>query len=267
MRSGGDGDSDSLPVVLLHGVGGCSFDWEHVATGSAPAVALDAPYHGGRAADGPLTFEALARDTLRASDAMGFDRFILVGLSMGAATALTVMALAPQRVLGAALVAPAWLDEPEPRNLRPMQRIGRLIARRGLADAWSVLASLPPLSTWPDSDRMAHRARYLAFDPGAVAKALVELPGQLPRLPDTAAWPFVDGSVEVISWPGDQIHPRPLAARTAEALGVPLVDFARRPADRAVETAVYGRVIEDLRRAVTDRPPARRSPPSCRRPG
>jgi len=243
------------PVVLLHGLGGCSFDWEHVAVaaGSAPAVAIDAPYHGGRPAQGPLTFDALARDTLHAVDALGFDRFILVGLSMGAATALTVMSLAPHRVLGAALVAPAWLDEPEPPNLRSLQRIGRLIARRGLTDAWTVQASLPPLSTWSDLDRLAHRIRYLEFDPDAVAQALIELPGRLPRLPrllDASARHLGNGAVKVVSWPGDQVHPRPLAARTAEVLGVPLVDLETRPADRVAEAAVHGRIIGDLRRCV-----------------
>ena len=107
-------------IVLLHGLGG---DLEQLwgitgaEVGGRPAAMLapDARGHGHTQLPelGPLHFGVLAQDLLSLVDHLHLgQKLVLVGVSMGAATALAVALSRPERVHGLVLVRPAWLNEP-----------------------------------------------------------------------------------------------------------------------------------------------------------
>jgi pimeloyl-ACP methyl ester carboxylesterase len=238
---------DTFPVVLLHGLGGCSFQWSGVVDRlDGPVVAPDAPYHGGRPATGALTFVAAAADALAVADSRGFDRFSVAGISMGAATALTLASLHPDRVHGVLAVAPAWFDQVDPPNLDRLAKLGRLIAVHGLSFGWELVGALPPVSGWASSDREAYRQRFLAYDPDAVARALVDLPGQLPVL-DTTVLARRPGPSLVVGWQDDPIHPVVVAEQVACALGAPSPTSLPRPTDFSTEQDLLATLVQQMR--------------------
>jgi len=98
----------SAPLVLVHGGGHGAWCWEptlcHLAS---PALAVDLPprsIRGGphRHASPPeldrVTLSDWARSVLSDATAAGWERFVLVGHSLGGATLATVSRLAPSRV-------------------------------------------------------------------------------------------------------------------------------------------------------------------------
>jgi pimeloyl-ACP methyl ester carboxylesterase len=97
-----------LPIVLLHGLTGSSADWAVVASHlpGRRLIALDARGHGasdwdpGAAYAGDEHFADLAT----ALDALGIDRCIVAGFSMGGGIAIIAAAAMPARVAGAVVI-------------------------------------------------------------------------------------------------------------------------------------------------------------------
>jgi pimeloyl-ACP methyl ester carboxylesterase len=91
-------------VVLVHGGLHCAAGWDpllpHLA---APAVAVDLPGRGNRPADlASVTLADCVDAVIDAADDSGFERFVLVGHSLGGVTITETAHLHPERV--AALV-------------------------------------------------------------------------------------------------------------------------------------------------------------------
>jgi pimeloyl-ACP methyl ester carboxylesterase len=102
------GDPEGVPVVLLHGLTDSHRSYEPVLAAlphSIRAIALTARGHGdaGKPADGYDT-DQMAADVIAATDALGVERAIIAGHSMGSWTARRVASSYPDRVLGAVLL-------------------------------------------------------------------------------------------------------------------------------------------------------------------
>lgn len=93
-----------LPLLLTHGMAAHSHWWDEVVPHLAGfhAVALDFRGHGESewAADGRYTSEVWTADIEAAREALGWDRFVLAGHSMGARIALDYAEKAPERLRG-----------------------------------------------------------------------------------------------------------------------------------------------------------------------
>ena len=111
----GEQAGEGTPVVLLHGL---TATRRYVVMGSRAlqrsghrVVAYDARGHG---ASSPAPdaaaygYELLAGDLLAALDALGIERAVLAGASMGAHTALRLALTHPQRVAALALITPSF---------------------------------------------------------------------------------------------------------------------------------------------------------------
>jgi pimeloyl-ACP methyl ester carboxylesterase len=102
------GEGPSVPVLLLHGLGLDRSSWkaqlEHLWL-SRRAAAFDFPGNGASAPppDGDYTVAARARSVGMVADALGFDRFVLVGQSYGGLVAGSYAAANPGRVAGVVL--------------------------------------------------------------------------------------------------------------------------------------------------------------------
>ncbi len=125
-------------VLLLHGYGESLLSWQPVfdrLDAEADVVALDLPGFGlsSKPAGGYAT-DSLAATVLRAMDAMGIGRAVLVGHSLGGAVAAAATLAAPSRVRGLVLVDPAVVDAPWLRGAAAASETTRRTVRRGVAE-------------------------------------------------------------------------------------------------------------------------------------
>lgn len=113
------GRASSAPLVLLHDLGGSGADWAGVVGAlehAGSCVVPDLPGAGTSERPRPdalLAAAAQAQVVLALLTALGHERAVLVGAGLGAAAAVSAVALAPERVaglvlLGAPLHADVW---------------------------------------------------------------------------------------------------------------------------------------------------------------
>lgn len=133
-------DPRAVPLVLLHGGVLDARMWEPQlpAFPERRVVAPDARGHGGSSdADAP---HRLADDVVDLLDALDIERAVLVGISMGGATAVDVALEHPERV-AAVVCGGAGTSEPEFTDPWVVQAFADLDAaeRTGDLDAWSAV--------------------------------------------------------------------------------------------------------------------------------
>jgi 3-oxoadipate enol-lactonase len=157
--------------VLLHGIGGGRGGWnstgEALVAAGCRVVAVDFPGYGGSPAIEPFDLPGLAASVLRLLDAIGTERAVLVGHSMGGMVAQELHARAAQRVQALVLVAtsPAF-GRPEGDWQREFlqSRFAPLDAGLGMA---GLAAQLVPTMVAPDfpRDRLAAAQALMAGVP------------------------------------------------------------------------------------------------------
>ncbi len=230
-----------MKALLLHGIGGCSLDWETAgALSRVDATAVDLPFHGGRPLDREVSFDALVDDVLRS---LPDGDVALAGFSLGASVALACAARVPDRIRALLLVAAVWPCRTAPPSTTSFRKLGRIVARRGLTFAWDVVRAVPPICGWDDDDRNKYRERFLGFDALAFAAALRELPCQRPHINVDAV--RADVRTTVVGWGDDRIHPLSTAAEVADRLDARLVVETGRPTDRKVEARVLAAHLDE----------------------
>lgn len=106
-----DGGRGDLPVLLVHSLAGNSAQWsfqlEHLRA-TRRAIALDLRGHGHSEPpkNGDYSMSGMAGDVEAVVNALGIERFLLVGHSMGGGVALTYAGAHPNRVAGLLLLDP-----------------------------------------------------------------------------------------------------------------------------------------------------------------
>lgn len=185
-------------------------------------VAYDARGHGESdpaPAPAEYRYADYADDAIAVLDAAGADRAVLAGHSMGAATAVRVALLHPERVAGLVLGAPAHLGRPS-HNLERWDALAHGLETGGPA---GMLAAFEPLSVpdeWADSLRTVILQRLSRHrHPQAVADALRATPRSaafegLDVLGTIAAPTLVVGSRDEI----DPDHPLAIAQEYARRI-------------------------------------------------
>jgi FAD/FMN-containing dehydrogenase/pimeloyl-ACP methyl ester carboxylesterase len=110
------GDEDGLPVVFLHGLSDSARSFEPLLAQLPPsirAIAVTQRGHGDAPKpEGGYTFEQMAADVVGVLDAMGIDRAVIAGHSMGSIVAKRIAIDAPDRVAGLVLMGarPSFTD-------------------------------------------------------------------------------------------------------------------------------------------------------------
>ena len=160
------------PVVLIHGFGTCSFLWRQVGPALAitqhTAYAVDLLGYGesDRPFDADFGLAAQTDYLERAMTALRVARAAIVGVDIGAAIALRLAALRPERVARLVLVNPVGGEDLPAGDIRTMQRnTARFALRvsRGLFGASPLLSPILAASV-SDPARMPPTlvGRYLA---------------------------------------------------------------------------------------------------------
>jgi pimeloyl-ACP methyl ester carboxylesterase len=157
------GGGDAVPLVLLHGFTGGRIDWADVIDDLAAdrrVVAWDHRGHSDSTNSGDpatYTFEVLVADALAALDALGLDRFHLLGHSMGGVVAQHLVHDVPERVRSLVL-----MDTPPP-GIVPSWWVDKLVAM-ARAEGMPAVAALVEqatgsMSVAPEDRRPAIAAR------------------------------------------------------------------------------------------------------------
>lgn len=115
-------EPDAPVVVALHGITANALSWGTVARQLAGRVTLVAPDLRGRAGSsglpGPYGIAAHADDTAALTEALGVDRVVLAGHSMGAFVAALASVRHPER-FGPLLLVDGGIGFPAPTHLSP----------------------------------------------------------------------------------------------------------------------------------------------------
>lgn len=185
-------------------------------------IRYDARGHGesGATADpADYAYPSLAADQLALADALGVDRFVSGGMSMGTGTALHVAVAAPDRVQALVLGIPPTAWEGRRAQGATYQDRGRVIREEGLAafvDGVMAEPLAPIFEPFADQVRDGIRSRYEGYDPDVLAPLLTGVGGS--DLPEPDAIAALTMPVLVLAWPGDPVHPEATAQRLAELL-------------------------------------------------
>jgi pimeloyl-ACP methyl ester carboxylesterase len=195
-------------VVLVHGGHHDSRCWQLLLPLlDVPAIAVDLPGRGHRSPDGqPVTIHACAAAVLEDADAAGFDRFVLVGHSMGGLTISRVAIDAPERV--AHLVYVGALAPPAGTSVS--QALGVDVAPDAPDDA--MLPALPEELTRALFGNDMTDEQWAIAREGIVAEAAFLFRDSLPRYAIGIPTTYI-GMVH------DVPVPPPLAAHMIEQLG------------------------------------------------
>jgi pimeloyl-ACP methyl ester carboxylesterase len=244
----------SETVLLLHGLGSdLSQLWDvptHEAHPSQTLVATDARLHGhtvGFDTD-ELSFTAMAIDSFALLHAIApSHRYSVIGVSMGAGTALKMVQLFPDCISKALLIRPAWTDTPDLGNLAPLTEIGYLLRERGPASGQEAFQSS---ATYHDLHRISPRAAASALSqftrPHAVQRArrLIEMPANTPY-DSPAALRRVCCRTTVIGALDDPMHPLSIAEEWASHLtGATLEVLPNRDHDSRLFDKVQSDVVD-----------------------
>lgn len=209
------GPADAPPVVLLHALGEASSDWAQVAAALAPSWRVYAPDlrgHGASDWPGSYTIEQLATDLAAFLDALGLDRVVLGGHSIGAPPAYLYAARRPDRVTRLILEDPA---PPWPRARRVLERPEGPLPFDWDATELGNEFTDPRVSSWRDSLRdIQAPALLIAGGPDSHVDQR-QLADMAALIPDC----------ELVTIPaGHLVH----AVRPAEVTAV-ITEFLRRP--------------------------------------
>jgi len=213
-----------LPVVFQHGLGG---DAAQVAQNfpdspSYRRLTVECRAQGGSGAGGkrPFSIAMFADDVLATADAAGLDRFVAGGVSMGAAIALRLAARHPDRVLGLALVRPAWAFDAAPQNMRPYTEVADLIRRLPLAEARDAFASSATSARFRAEapDNLASLLGFFARENAAIfAEVMQAIANDGPGVTRAQAASLAIPTL-VIGSGIDLVHPLATARELAEAI-------------------------------------------------
>ncbi|MGD8106813.1 esterase [Pantoea sp. FN0302] len=94
-------DPDALPLLLIHGLFGSLDNLGVLARGlkaDRPLIQVDVRNHGLSPRSDEMSYAAMAQDMLDTLDAHGIDKIAVMGHSMGGKIAMTMTALAPERI-------------------------------------------------------------------------------------------------------------------------------------------------------------------------
>lgn len=217
------------PVVLLHGL---TATRRYVVMGSKAlergghrVVAYDARGHGDSSPapeHSAYTYEDLGLDLVGVLDALGIERAVLAGASIGAHTALGLALRQPQRVGGLVVITPGYdpATQDDPRRLERWDALADGLEQGGV-DGFLAAYGVPTVpDRWQDTVVTVIRQRMsLHKHPEGVAQALRVVPrsrpfGELAELGAIAVPVTVVASADE----PDPGHPQALAEAYAAAI-------------------------------------------------
>jgi pimeloyl-ACP methyl ester carboxylesterase len=181
-------------------------------------IRYDARGHGGSAAgrsDAAHRWDRLGADLLDLADALGIERFVAAGASMGVAASLHAALLAPERIAALLLLIPPTAWESRPAQLGLYRDLAQLLVHKGtgaVAEAVAELLRERPIAPGFESARVALVEALRSWDPPALGHVLRGAAES--DLPDREHLAEIRAPALVVAVRDDPGHP----SSTAEAL-------------------------------------------------
>ncbi len=186
-------------------------DWSRI---EADLVRYDARGHGeSTSTTDPAGYgwDALAEDQLSLANALGIDRYISGGASMGCATALHAAVMAPERIAELILQIPPTGWETRAAQVEQYRIGAEVVAAKGvepLIDARRDLA--PPDPFVGDEEYQVRRDEIMrAWDTDRLATVMRG--AAVADLPSREAIAAITAPTLILAWTGDPGHPRSTA--------------------------------------------------------
>lgn len=195
-------------------------DWS-VLGEACRLLRYDARGHGESTLTSELSrysWSCLAQDQLALTSALGIERYVAAGASMGCGTALHAAVLAPDRIEALVLVIPPTAWESRQERVAIWEQVATVIERRGVEGFVENMALMPvpdPLvgrQGWFDANAAAaHRSGAERLATVFRGAAYADLPARV----DIAA---LTQPCLILAWTGDLGHPVSTAEALAELL-------------------------------------------------
>jgi 3-oxoadipate enol-lactonase len=171
-----EGNPAGHRVVLLHAVGTDLSLWDRVLpllTRTCHVLRCDLRGHGGTdVPSSDCTVEALGSDVLALTQKVGWDRFVLTGLSLGALTAMQIALVAPERVAALVLISTATPMQAPPGG---WEARARLALQQGMGPLAAPMVEKMFSQEWrATNDAMLHTMRtvFALTEPRGYASCL-----------------------------------------------------------------------------------------------
>ena len=210
-------------LLVLHGLGADKRQAENAFAQNFPGRVLsaDLPGHGEEplGAD-PARFDRFAEWVIGFLDRHDAPSVAIAGISMGAGIAVNVALRQPDRVSALVLVRPAWLDRPNPANLKIIGDIGRWLESASATEASDRLKSDPFYSELVKTNpaaAMSILGTMTRENAVSHAPVLSQMVASAPFASLSELARFT-GPALVIATPDDPLHPVEIAAAWAEAV-------------------------------------------------
>ena len=211
------------PLIFAHGLTGIRAGTRQQFTPPANRYRItifDQRGHGDSTpVTDPVLYDArrMAGDMAAVMNALGIEKAIVGGESMGAATALLFALTWPERVETLLLTAPAFGDTLN-AGLDGIREMGEAVAEQGI-DAFLAQSAEQQRTEfgWPQEmiDYVAEMQR--SHEPASLATACQTVPDWV-ILDDLSPLAELSCPACVIAWPDDLMHPVELARRMAGAM-------------------------------------------------
>ena len=187
--------------------------------------------------------ERMAGDMGAVMDALGVERAVVGGESMGAATALLFALRSPERVTKLLLTGPAFGDSLNPGR-EQIHLMGSAIREHGIDAFLSVSAERQSVEWGAPPEVIATiSGMHRSHDPASLATACRTVIDWV-ILPDFSQLSQLDRPACVIAWENDPLHPVELAQRIVAALPDARLEMIPSLLDLFADPAIIGRIYE-----------------------
>ena len=235
---GGEGP----PVIFQHGLGGDEAQVAEVFPDGQGVRRLTLECRGqGKSSLGnanEISITNFAGDILTFADSRGVDRFVIGGISMGAAIAMRVTIKNPTRVRALILARPAWLWGAAPENMKPFVEVASCLRQRTLEDFESSATAQRLAREAPDN--LASLRKFFSVkDREATATLLATIAGDGPGV-DEAEVRAIAVPTLIIGHKIDAVHPLEFARTLASKIaGSQFVEITPKATDKPRHVAEF----------------------------
>ena len=251
MLRGWDG-GEGLPVVFQHGLGGDEAQVAEVFPdgNGVRRLTLECRGQGNSESGDPakLSIANFADDVLAFAGSRQVLRFVVGGISMGAAIALRLAIRYPKHVRALIVARPAWLWGEAPENMAPFVEVARHL-RDGTVDAFESSPTAQRFAEEAPDNLQSLKKFLLAKDPAATAALLSAIAADGPRVSEAEVRAIAVPTL-IIGHKVDAVHPLKFAHTLAGLIsGSQLVEITPKASDKPRHVAEFrGHVAQFLLR-------------------
>ncbi len=193
--------------------------WDRIAEGNA-LLRYDSRGHGeSESTPGGYGWDQLAQDQLELSEALGIERYIAGGASLGMATALHAAVAAPDRIEKLICMIPPTAWESRSAQADRYELMASIVETKGVEPLIAAAADMPVADPFVEveamvKDRQAEAMR--AVDPHRLATVFRGATGANFPSPERVA--ELQMPVQILAWTGDDGHPISTVDRLVDLL-------------------------------------------------